>query len=110
MMSASAQYAELFETAAEVIRERKLHPGQPVPGVWAIGGENTPERLIGAVAASALAQVCAGRDVPLEEALKTYAETSHIISLTAKGGPDVIAAKHLRDAAVVLRQRSLRVV
>lgn len=110
MKNAIAQYADLFEAAADVIRKRHRHPGQPVPGVWVIDSEHTPERLIGAVAASALAQACAGANMSIDDALKTYAETSHVISLTAQGGPDVIAAKHLRDAAVVLRQRSLRLV
>jgi len=99
-----SEFADILDAAADIIAAAPQHPGQFHPGVWRIGGENTPERVIGVVAANALAKVCQQRQFELEKVLKSYAETSKNISIKPKGGPDVMAMNHLRDAATELRR------
>jgi hypothetical protein len=110
MLSNPGKFADLLEAAAFVIDRQEHHPGQPVPGVWVVGGSNTPERVITNVAASALARVCKTQHVNLEDALASYAEAARGIMIKPKGGPDVMAATHLRDAAYALRRKEIRLV
>jgi hypothetical protein len=96
--------ADALESAASEIEATKQHPGQVVPGVWKVGGANSPERVIGIVVTSALAKVARRRLLDMDTLLSGYLEVSRNISLTPKGGPDVMAAQHLRDAAAELRR------
>lgn len=98
-------FADLLESAADDIGRQERHPGQSLPGVWNVGGANSPEQLIGVVATAALARVCRARDADLDSALASYVEVAKNISVTPQGGPDVMAAQHMRDAAKELRRR-----
>lgn len=104
MNSTPGTYAELLDAAATRIDGQQLHPYQPVPGVWKIGGENAPAKVIGVVAAQALQEVCVERGFAFEDAMESYLKVSRNVALTPKGGPDVIAKTHLRDAAQELRR------
>lgn len=107
MFESPLDVAVLLDTAAAQIIASDEHPGQVFPGVWKIGGENSPERVISVVAASALAKVCAQRGVDLEAILKSYVLISRNVALTPRGAPDTMAATHLRDAATELRRSVL---
>ena len=97
-------FARLLDEAADHIARQTIHPGQTVPGMWNLDGEtHEPARLIGVIVTLALAHVCKDGDCDLQEALRSYAEISKTIPLVARGGPDVIAAQNLRDAARALR-------
>ncbi|USN14188.1 hypothetical protein PAPPERLAPAPP_05150 [Brevundimonas phage vB_BpoS-Papperlapapp] len=99
------EFARILDEAAEHIARQPIHPGQSLPGLWNLDDDShEPARLIGVIVASALAQVCKTGDCDLQEALASYAAVSHNIPLVAKGGPDVIAAQNLRDAARTLRE------
>jgi hypothetical protein len=100
----ATQFADLLESAAQTIETSTKHPGQDVPGLWNLGGANTPERVIGVLAASALAKVARQRGVDLDPVLISYVEVSRNVSLTMRGAPDRIAAQHMRDAAAELRR------
>lgn len=98
------EFARLLDEAADHIAKQPIHPGQTVPGMWSLDdANNEPARLIGVIVTLAIAHVCKGSDCDLQEALSSYAEISKAIPLVAKGGPDVIAAQNLRDAAKALR-------
>lgn len=98
------EFARLLDEAADHIARQPIHPGQTLPGLWSLDdASNEPARLIGVIVTLALAHVCKGAGCDLQEALASYAQISHTVPLTAKGGPDVIAAQHLRDAAKALR-------
>lgn len=96
--------ADVLESAASTIEETKHHPGQVFPGVWKVGGDNAPERVIGVVVTAALAKEAKRRSLELDRLLNGYLDVSRNISLTPRGGPDVMAARHLRDAAAELRR------
>lgn len=100
----SEGFAALLEKAADDIARQPIHPGQTVPGLWKIGGENPPERLIGVIATGALARVARQNDYDLDEVLASYVEVSKNISITPKGAPDTMARTHLLDAAAELRR------
>jgi hypothetical protein len=95
-------FAALLSDAASDIERQERHPGQPIPGVWVVGGANSTERLIVVIATAALSRVCRQRGIDIDQALTSYAEVAKNISIVPKGSPDVIAAKHLRDAAAEL--------
>lgn len=99
-------FAELLTAAAARIETKTIHPGQPLPGLWQIGGDLTPERVIGVVAAKALQEECAVRGLSFEHALESYVHASQNVALRAKGGPDVMAKHHLEDAAAELRRQA----
>lgn len=97
------EFAQLLEAAAEDIGRQTRHPGQIFPGVWPVDStEHSPERLIGMVAAAALARVCHQQGADLDSALASYVEVSKDVPLVPKGGPDVMAAQHMRDSAAAL--------
>lgn len=98
------EFASILEAAARRIEKKVQHPGQPFPGVWSIGGANKPELVIAAVAAVALQEVCAERNLPFERVMRSYAEVTKNIAIRPKGGPDVMAKNHLLDAAEELRR------
>lgn len=100
------EFANLLDAAADRIEQNNIHPGQAIPGVWTIGGDNTPEKVIGTVAARALLTICKERSLPFEKVMESYVTVSRNISLKAQGGPDVMAKNHLRDAAAELRRQS----
>jgi hypothetical protein len=95
----SELFAALLTDAATDIERQTKHPGQTIPGVWRLSGEDAPERLIVIIATSALSRVCQRREIDVDQALASYVEVSKNISIKPKGAPDVIAAQHLRDAA-----------
>ena len=98
------EFARILDEAADYIARQPIHPGQSLPGLWNLDDDtHEPARLIGVIVALALANVCQSAGCELQEALASYAAVSHNIPLVAKGGPDVIAAQNLRDAAQVLR-------
>lgn len=99
-------FADLLNAAARRIGEKHLHPGQTLPGVWPLGGEMTPERVIGVVAAKALQEECAARGLSFEAAMESYVEASRNVALRPIGGPDVMARNHLEDAAYELRRQA----
>jgi len=101
-----AEFSKLLDAAALKIEQTDIHPGQAMPGVWRVGGPDSPERLIGMVAADALHRVCQERQLPFEKVLASYAIASKNISIRPKGGPDVMAIRHLRDAAEELRRQA----
>ncbi|UTC29466.1 hypothetical protein BAMBUS_03840 [Brevundimonas phage vB_BpoS-Bambus] len=101
------EFSRILDEAAEYIARQPIHPGQTMPGLWSLDdGSHEPARLIGVIVALALAQVCKAGDCDLQAALSSYAAVTHNIPLIAKGGPDVIAAQNLRDAARTLREAS----
>lgn len=103
-LSQPEDFSRLLDEAAEHIARQSIHPGQTVPGMWNLDGDsNEPARLIGVIVTLAIAHVCKEGDCDLQEALQSYAEISKTIPLVARGGPDVIAAQNLRDAAKALR-------
>lgn len=97
-------FAALLEEAADDIERQPIHPGQMMPGLWKIGGENPPERLIGVIATGALARVSRRHEHDLDVVLASYVEVSKNISITPKGAPDTMARTHLLDAAAELRR------
>lgn len=99
------EFADILDAAVRKIDDTDRHPGQAIPGVWTIGGANTPERVIGLVAAKALHRVCTERGLEFDRVIESYAAVSKNISITPKGGPDVMAKAHLRDAANELRRQ-----
>ena len=99
------EFARILDEAADYIARQPIHPGQTVPGLWSLDDDsNEPARLLGVIVTLALAHVCRHVDCDLQEALTSYAKVSHTVPLVAKGGPDVMAAQHLRDAAQALRR------
>jgi hypothetical protein len=99
MHTDTTTFASLLRDAADDIAKQERHPGQAIPGVWTIGGDYDPERLIVVIATAALMRVCRQRDLDIDRVLVSYVEVSKNISITPKGAPDVIAMQHLRDAA-----------
>lgn len=100
--------ADLLDAAATRIEHQDQHPGQMVPNLWAVGGENAPAKLIGMVAAKALAEVCHERGAPFEDTLARYTHAAKHVALTPIGAPDTIAIAHLRDAAQELRRLAVK--
>ena len=99
------EFARILDEAADHIARQPIHPGQTMPGLWNLDdATHEPARLIGVIVTLAIAHVCKDADCDLQEALASYAQVAHNIPLVARGGPDVIAAQNLRDAAKVLRR------
>lgn len=98
------EFARLLDAAADHIAKKRMHPGQTLPGLWPINKDtHEPARLIGVIVTLSLATVCRDVDCELQDLLESYAEVSKDIPIVPKGGPDVMAAQHLRDAANALR-------
>ena len=97
-------FALILDEAADHIARQKKHPGQTLPGVWPLDDSlNEPARLIGVIVTLALAEVCERHGCDMQDTLTSYAEVSHAVPLQLKGGPDIMAANHLRDCARRLR-------
>lgn len=99
------EFARLLDAAADHVAKQRIHPGQTLPGLWPINKDtHEPARLIGVIVTLALANACRDADCDLTKALESYAEVSKDVTIVPKGGPDVMAAQHLRDAATELRR------
>lgn len=99
------EFARLLDAAADHVANKRMHPGQTMPGLWPINNDtHEPARLIGVIVTLALATVCREVDCDLHAALESYADVTKDIAIVPKGGPDVMAAQHLRDAAAELRR------
>lgn len=97
-------FALILDEAADHIARQTKHPGQSLPGVWPIDdGRHEPARLIGVIVTLALVEVCKRHGCDAQATLTSYAQVSHAVPLNLKGGPDVMAANHLRDCARRLR-------
>lgn len=103
-------FAALLDAAADDIGSQSIHPGQTIPGVWKLAGEDAVERLIVVIATAALSRVCRAQNVDVARALASYAGVARHVEIVPKGAPDEIATQHLRDAAAELRRSVTRVL
>lgn len=103
-MTSPYPFSEVLDRAAADVEAQPCHPGQTLPGVWALG-RSPPETLIGIIASGALIRVCRQVDYDKSAAISRYLDLAqHHVTLSAGGAPDVMAARHLRDAAEAMRR------
>ncbi|UTC29917.1 hypothetical protein BAJUN_03150 [Bajunvirus bajun] len=90
-------YENLFRYAADDVSRQTQHPGQSVPGLWNIEPTRTPETIIVAIVAAALARVAIEHKVPFQPLLHRYVEMAPKVPFRAVGAPDSVAIAHLKD-------------
>jgi hypothetical protein len=92
-------FENLFRYAADDVARQTRHPGQSIPGVWDLGGNQPPNVIVVAIVAAALARIAAEHEVSFQALLAHYTDVAGHVPFRAVGAPDSIAIAHLKDCS-----------